>query len=284
MTGPQPRPRDDKRGDGTSGNIATVRVLLILSAFLDGAGSPDATLGVTEISRKLGMTKSMVHRGLASLTRHRYVVRDATGSRYQLGPAVAQFGTVQVRLPDLHQLCRPVERSLFELTGETVSLHVPVDDMVVCVDGIEGRGPVARWVPLGRSIPLHVSPASRAVLAHLPDDEVEMYVSRPLKVFTEKTLRTREQLWTEIHRVRAEGYARSLGDHYPKETGTAIGFPVLDVNDEPHGAIVVAGPANRFSAERTEALMPAMKAQVALLNRNTRLYLSGREPVTPWAR
>jgi IclR family transcriptional regulator, acetate operon repressor len=282
MASPGARQGDDRRGDDTTGNRATVRVLMILSAFLDGSDSPDGSLGVTEISRKLGMTKSMVHRGLTSLTRHQYVVRVAGGSRYLLGPAVAQFGTVQVRLPDLHKLCRPVEESLFGLTGETVSIHVPVDDVVVCVDGIEGGGPVARWVPLGRSIPLHVSPASRAVLAHLPEDEVENYVNRPLKIFTENTLHTREQLWDEIHRVRAEGYARSLGDHYPKETGAAIGFPILDVNDEPHGAIVVAGPTNRFTAARIEALMAEMITEVAQLNRSTRLYLSNREPVAPW--
>ncbi len=277
----QPLAGEGRVGE-TSGNQATVRVLAILSAFLDGGGSPDGTLGVTEISKKLGMTKSMVHRGLTTLTKHQYIVRDATGSRYALGPAVAQFGTVRVRPPDLHKLCRPVEEALFDLTGETVSIHVPVDDVIVCVDGIEGRGPVARWVPLGRSIPLHVSPASRAVLAHLPDDEVEAYLSRPLKIFTENTLHTPEQLWAEIQRVRADGYARSLDDHYPKGTGIAIGFPILDVNEEPHGALTVAGPTNRFTSKKIDALMDSMLAMVSRLNRITKVYQSGREPVTPY--
>lgn len=187
---------------------------------------------------------------------------------------------MHVRPPDLHALCRPTENALRELTGETISLHVPVDDVVVCVDGIEGRGPVARWVPLGRSIPLHVSPASRAVLAHLPDDEVDLYLDRPLKVFTKSTLHTPDELWEEIRQIRADGYARSLGDHYTKATGTAIGFPVLDVNDEPHGSLTVAGPTDRFTPKVIADLMDDMLAEVAKLNRSTRLHLSGREPVT----
>lgn len=263
----------------TTGNQATVRVMAILSTFLDN-DSGQVSLGVTEISKRLGMTKSMVHRGLSSLVRHQYVVRDPSGSRYELGPAVAQFGTVHVRPPDLHTLCRPAENALRELTGETISLHVPVDDVVVCVDGIEGRGPVARWVPLGRSIPLHVSPASRAVLAHLPDDEVDLYLDRPLKVFTKNTLHSKHDLWEEIRQVRTDGYARSLGDHYTKATGTAIGFPVLDVNDEPHGSLTVAGPTDRFTPTVIAELMDDMLAEVAKLNRSTRLHLSGREPVT----
>jgi DNA-binding IclR family transcriptional regulator len=262
----------------TSGNRATLRVMAILSVFLDtDAGE---SLGVTEISQRLGMTKSMVHRGLTSLVRHDFVVRDASTTRYELGPAVAQFGTLRVRPPDLHALCRPIEVALRELTGETISLHVPVDDVVVCVDGIEGQGPVARWVPLGRSIPLHVSPASRAVIAHLPEEEVELYLDRPLAVFTKNTLTTREQVWEEIERVREDGYARSLGDHYTKSTGTAISFPVLDVNDEPHGSLTVAGPTDRFTAARIAEMLEAMKSEMARLNRSTRLHLSGREPVT----
>lgn len=270
----------DLNGAGATGNQATLRVMAILSVFLETAATEDGSLGVTEISQRLGLTKSMVHRGLTSLTRHEYVIRDPSGSRYQLGPAVAQFGTVQVRPPDLHGLCRPFERALHELTGETISLHVPVDDVVVCVDGIEGQGPVARWVPLGRSIPLHVSPASRAVLAHLPDEEISLYVDRPLEVFTKNTLHSPADLWEEVRRVREDGYARSLGDHYTKATGTAIAFPVLDVNDEPHGSLTVAGPTDRFTTRRIAALMDEMLAEMAKLNRRTRLHLSGREPVT----
>lgn len=275
-----PKPSAGKAlADEASGNRATERVLTILSAFLDSESSHDGSLGVTEIAKRLEMTKSMVHRGLTSLTKHGYVMRESNG-RYALGPAVAQLGTVVVRPPDLHALCRPVEEALFDLTGETVTIHVPVDDVVVCVDGIEGRPPVARWVPLGRSIPLHVSPASRSVLAHLPEDEVEAYLRRPLKVFTKTTLHTPEELWSEIHRVRSDGYARWLGDHYPKATGSSIAFPILDVNDEPHGSIAVAGPSDRFTPRRIASLLDAMLAEVTTLNRSTRLHLSGREPVT----
>lgn len=88
-------------------------MLTILSAFLDGEGSQ----GVTELSRRLAMTKSMVHRGLTNLAKHNYVVRDESGSRYQLGFAIAEFGPLSVRPPDLHRLCRPAMERLCALTG-----------------------------------------------------------------------------------------------------------------------------------------------------------------------
>lgn len=257
------------------GNKATARVLAILSAFLDD----DASLGVSELSRRLGMTKSMVHRGVTSLTRHDYLVRDGSGSRYRLGHALAGFGTLYLRPPDLHVMCRPAMERLRELSGETVSLHIPVGARVVCIDGIEGRGPVARRVPLGHSIELHASPAAHAVLAYLPAGEVAAYLTRPLKTYTERTLHTPEQVHAEIERVRADGFARALGDHVPAKLAVGVAFPVRDLDGEPHGSITVAGPADRFPQSRCEELVPAMLAIMADLERASRLYPSSREPV-----
>lgn len=262
-------------GEDSTGNKATARVLRILSTFVDG----DDSLGVTEISQRLGMTKSMVHRGLMTLLRHGYVLRDPSGTRYQLGPAIADFGTLWLKPPDIHLLCRPFEDGLFDLTGETVSIHVPIGNNVVCVDGVEGRGPVARRVPLGGSIPLHVSPAGRVVLAYLPDEEIERYLSRPLRVFTKNTLRTPEQVWAHVRKVRENGYADFLGDHYPKAVGSSVSFPILDINGEPHGSITVAGPIDRLPPDRIRTLVPELAPIIAALNRQSRLYVSGREPV-----
>lgn len=261
--------------DEQGGNKATGRVLGILAAFLED----DSPLGVSELSRRLDMTKSMVHRGVSTLARHDYLVRDESGRRYQLGFAVANFGTLYLRPPDIHRLCRPAMERLAELTGESVSLHIPVGPAVVCIDGVEGAGPVARRVPLGHSIPLHASPASRAVLAYLPGDEVEHYLRGPLEIFTDRTLHTPEQVHAEIERVRRDGFARGIGDHVPANLAAGAAFPVRDIDDEPHGSITVAGPIDRFPQSRCDELIEPMLAIIAELERASRLYPSSREPL-----
>src|SRR4051794_40029248 len=98
-------------GDGLVGNKATARVLIVLSRLAGAQGS----FGVTELSRDLGMTKNMVYRALSTLARHGYVVRDATGSRYQLGPGVLRLAGAGLADLDLPQLATPAMRRMREL-------------------------------------------------------------------------------------------------------------------------------------------------------------------------
>src|SRR4051794_40289465 len=96
----------DRADGGLVGNKATARVLIVLSRLAAGDGSH----GVTELSRELGMTKNMVYRALSTLARHGYVVRDATGSRYQLGPGVLRLAGAGLPDLDLPALAEPYMR------------------------------------------------------------------------------------------------------------------------------------------------------------------------------
>jgi DNA-binding IclR family transcriptional regulator len=269
---------DDSPGDDATetiaGNKATARVLTVLSAFLDAPGS----LGISEISRSLGMTKSMVQRALATLVNHNYVVRDETGTRYQLGYAVADFGMLSTPTPDLHLLCRPTMRELNELTGATVSLTIPVRDHAVCIDGLIGSGPVARAVPLGFSLPLHISAAARCLLASLPDDEIRLYLANP-PVTPEVPAPDPDEVWRDVERIRRDGFALGVGNYAPTSVVTGVGFPVLDMNGDPHASLTIAGPAARFPRELIDELLPTMLELLARLGRESRLYIAEREPI-----
>jgi DNA-binding IclR family transcriptional regulator len=256
-------------------NLATARVMRILSAFLD---SPKP-LGISELSRSLGMTKSMVSRGVSTLLRNDYLVRDESGSRYKLGFAIASFGALAAQPPDIHRLVRPALEQLHWLTGVSTNLHIPIGEQIVCIDGIEGTGPTARRVPLGRSLPIHVAPPGRAILAYTPQDEVERYLSRPLLAINDTTLTNPERIREEIARVRELGYAEGIGELVPRSVASAVAFPVLDMNFEPHGAITVTGPIDAFPRTRMTELLPQMQAIVETIGRLGRTTISNREPI-----
>lgn len=253
-------------GHVSAGNKATGHVLRVLAEFADGAES----FGVTELSRRLGMTKNKVHRALTTLVRHGYVIRDETGTRYELGLRAVHLSSARMRSLDLPALCEPYLERMRELSGETVSLSVPVGRMQVTVHGLRGHGAVARRVPLGTLTPLHAGPASRAILAFLPDDEIASILGRPLVRYTDATLTTPTELWEEIATVRKHGYATGYGDHVPNARG--VSFPLLDRTGRPHGAITVSGPEERFDEQAIERVLPELKQVSDELNRHTRLY------------
>jgi IclR family acetate operon transcriptional repressor len=257
------------------GNRATARVLLILSQFTDGSPSH----GVTELSRQLGMTKNMIHRALKTLSRYGYVVRDESGARYQLGPGVLQLGRLGLATLNLPKLTEPFLEQMQVLSGETMSLAIRSGRNVVTIAGLRGRGDIARRVPFGRIVPLHVTPACRAILAFLPDDEIDAYVNAgPLERFTPRTRVTPDEVWEEVRAIRARGYATAFADRATGATGLA--FPVLASDGTPHGSVTIAGPPARLTDERLNELLPGLLAAMAELNRHSSLY-PPEHPVEP---
>lgn len=257
---------DGAIGDGLVGNKATARVLMVLSALSGGLES----YGVTELSRELGMTKNMISRALSTLERHGYVARDPTGKRYQLGPGVLRLAGAG--LPDLNlpEFCAPFMRRMREIAGETATLAVPWGRSAVTVSGVRGRGLIARGIPLGRVMPLHISPASRAILASFPDDAIARYVEQPLERFNEQTLTTPEQIRHEVEAVRQRGYATVFGDHWRGLNG--ISFPVPSSGPYPHASITVGGPVERLTDDALANVIDELQALAAELARSSALY------------
>lgn len=255
-------------------NKSTLRILRVLSEF---AERPRGTFGITELSRRLGLTKNMVFRALATLINEGYVVRDPTGTRYALGYRVFELCTAEFEPPDIRTLCAPFVRRLHDLTGETVLLSIRVGDSSVVIDGIEGRGPLLSRVTHGRAIPLHAGPGSRAILSFLPDLEIQRYLETrsPLTRFTPTTIVDREALWSDIETVRERGYAVGYKDHLTGVLGVA--FPVFDADGRVQGAISVGGPEDQMDNETIAAFVPAIRRIVEDLNRRSRLLHLGGE-------
>jgi DNA-binding IclR family transcriptional regulator len=264
-------PAEDDRspnGGTPAGNKATARVLLVLARLASGSGS----YGVTELSRTLGMTKNMVYRALATLVRHGYAIRDEGGTRYRLGPGVLRLATGGLPELDLQALVAPFMHRVRDLTGETVTLAVPWGRSAVTVSGVRGRGAIARRVPLGRVIPLHVSIAARAILAYFPDDGIERYLQEPLERLSRATLTDPEKVWLEVSAVRERGYATVIGDHWRGTNGVA--FPILAGSDYPHGSLTVAGPVERLTADALDGFLPDIGAIVRELSRHSSFHVS----------
>src|SRR6185503_8058543 len=117
-------------------NQAASRVFRVLVAFI----GHDGPRSMSELAAEIGFNKNMVHRALTTLTEENYLVRDASGKRYQLGHrwlALALAGTSDF---DLVALARPTLEQLHALTGESVYLSIIVGRNRVTVDDIQAQG------------------------------------------------------------------------------------------------------------------------------------------------
>src|SRR2546421_12666504 len=87
-------------------------------------------LGITELSRQLGLGKSTVHRLVTTLAAERLLERGSTPGRYRLGLVLYELGSRVTEHVGLHQAALPGLTTLRHETGEMGHLGLP--------DGLEG--------------------------------------------------------------------------------------------------------------------------------------------------
>jgi DNA-binding IclR family transcriptional regulator len=82
---------------------ATDRVVSIVSYIVSGEGPS----GVTEISKKLGLSKSSAYRALSSLKNARWVTQDSDTKKYSLGSTLLEVGLSVTSRLDLRSASLP---------------------------------------------------------------------------------------------------------------------------------------------------------------------------------
>ncbi|WIV68655.1 IclR family transcriptional regulator [Natrialbaceae archaeon AArc-T1-2] len=138
------------------------------------------------------------------------------------------------------------ERAQFivEEFGYGIYLHMETGDNAVETD-----------VRIGKMASLHTTSAGKAILAHLPEEQVMRIVDRyGLSKRTENTITDPDALLEELETIRDRGYAYNDGERI---TGMrAVGVPITDVEDDVVGALSVSGPAHRMKGNWYEKEIP----------------------------
>ncbi len=225
--------------------IATVeRAADVLNAFTDLDG---ADTGVTELSERLGLSKAVVHRILSSLRVKGLVELDEDSRRYSLGPASLSLGLTYLQKIDVRDEARTFLRDLSDETNETATLSVRRGNMRMYVDQITPSREVKMIVQLGHPFPLHAGASSKAFLAHLSDEFIDEYLSKPLEPLSPLTTTDPVALRKDLALVRSRGYASSFGER--QEGAASVAAPVFDHENDPVAVISVCGPLERFRGE-----------------------------------
>lgn len=233
-----------------SGTEAATRVADVLLLFASGP----AALGVSEISRRLGLSKTVVHRILRSLVSRGLVASNARGRNYSLGPAAAALGARALADLELRRVALPVLRRLQRETGETTTLSELVGTARVYLDQVPSFKEIKMTVEVGRPFPLHAGASSKAILAFAPPELCEFVLEGPLETLTPLTLTDRGELEAELARVRETGTAVSCGE---RQSGAgSVAAPVIGMDGYALGSISVCGPVNRFGEEIVGRMRP----------------------------
>ncbi len=237
------------------------RALAIIDT-LAGEG-PDASL--MDLSEKLHLHKSTVHRLLMILQRHRIVERQPRTGRYQLGLRLFELGSVAIARFNIRERARMHLRRLVLEVDETVHLCVLDSGEVLYVDKIEPSRSVRMASRIGRRNGVHCSAVGKVMLAHLPEREVDQILEqRGLPRQTSKTIVTMADLKADLKATRERGYA--IDNEEAEEGLRCVAAAILGRNGRPLGAISTSAPSFRLPLDKVPAVAAAVCAAARSLS------------------
>ena len=215
-------------------NRSVIKALEIIE-LLDS----DGAMGVTEIAHRLDLDKSSVFRALNTLKSKHYVRQDPDTLKYSNSYKLFEMGHNVVRETGLPKMAYRFMRQLAREVAGAVSLGIRDGLKAVYIDKIESDATVRASMKIGQSLPLYCTGMGKALLAFLPEDQLNEIL--PHLVFEKTAPKTHDNLdslTADLQEVRRRGYGIDDEEHIPGLF--CVAAPVFDAGGRPIAAISVS--------------------------------------------
>lgn len=256
----------------------TPRNASVMNAFeilrLISARGPE--LSLADMAEALGLSPASVHRLVATLQAVGAVVRLKRNS-YSLSPGLADLAATIDTTTVLSTLSRePVKRLVQEL-GEVVHLGTFDGEMVTYL--VKGNPRKKTIVPTreGTQLEAYSSGVGKALLAHLPENALDAYLSSaPFVALTENTITDPDAMRQALAAVRTRGYAMDKEEVVPGLTCLAV--PLIAPSGRAIASLSVSGATENFTPAFRKKALAALDREARTLT--TMLFGKTRTPRT----
>src|SRR5215213_1434442 len=219
--------------------------------------------GVREIAAALGWTPSTVHRILVLLETEGWITSRPGAGRYQPSARLLKLALATARSTPLVDVALPRIEALVAECDETALLGFydgarMETSFIAAVESSQSVRYVADslrddWAPL------NAGASGLAIFAFLSDEDRERVITRKgLSARTPRTIVDVDDLESRVGEIRANGYARSVGERTPGAAGIAA--PIFDRERYVVGDVLITVPEHRFGPSNEKRLADAVMA------------------------
>ena len=263
------------REGAVSGSQAVERALQLLSIVGRGA---EKGVALADVVADSGLNKPTARRLLMALMRSRLVEQDELTRRYYLGGELYVLGMLASRRHGLLEMAGESLKRLSGKSSDTSFVSMRRDDYAVCLHREEGTHPVRTHALLtGDQNPLGVGAGSLAMLAALPDAEVEAVLGRIEGVIAAQYPGYSPQIIREdVARSRELGYALNPGRVIANSWG--IGMAILLPDGRLAGALSIAAIDSRMGEARQKELVGLLAHEVERVQGKLKSLFSSEKP------
>lgn len=249
---------------------AADRVVKVLALLVEA----QRPLSVTEVARRHRVDKSTASRLLRALERHGLVERDGSRGKFVPGFRLLEFARAVLERLETRQVARPLLEKLRDQTSEGVHLAVFRSGQVVYIDKVEAPGFIRTRTETGDLAPLHSTATGKAILAWLPEADVNRWMrGRTLTAYTPRTLTIMRELSAHLRTIRAQGYA--VDDEEYVLGVRCIAAPIFTHAGPVVGSVGISGLATRLDGVRLREVSVAVVRTAHAISQRLGVSLSG---------
>jgi DNA-binding IclR family transcriptional regulator len=232
------------------GAQAALRAIRLLKLF----SSDRAELQLNEVARLARLNKTTAHRLLRALQSEGLIDRNQQSGGYFLGAVLMALGVQALSSNNLRLRARPILKKLAEISGETATLEIPVDDSMLILDEVSGDHVVAAAANVGTRWPIHATSTGKVFIAF--EDDGLNRLERKLEPLTKNTIVSREELHRQLGAIRRRGFAETIDE---LEYGfSGIATIIRGALGEVLGAVSICGPTQRLDGARRASLAESL--------------------------
>ncbi|WP_125153561.1 IclR family transcriptional regulator [Clostridium rectalis] len=220
----------------------SLSILEVLSDYENG-------LGITEISEKVNLHKSTVHRLLATLIHKGYVKQEEKANKYKVTLKLFELGNKKIQKMDITTVARPYLKELVQKTNEVVHLVVSEGTEIIYIGKEESQNTIRTHSRIGYRRPLYCTAVGKSILSYMEDERIlDIWNKSKVEKLTEHTITDLKEFKKHINEVRKKGYAI---DEQENEIGVrCVASSVFNYEGEVCGAISISGSIISFTEEK----------------------------------
>jgi len=216
-----------------------------------------SAMNMTELSKKLGLYPSTIHRILDTLKHWGYVEQDSHTQKYQLGLKALELGMAKLHQMDLAREATPYLKELVKQCNETVHLGVLEGGEVLYLAKEESSQTIRMISYVGKRAPLHCTGLGKVLLAYLPAEERKKILGeKVLPRLTENTITDKRELEKELNKVREQGFALDREEN--EKDVRCVAAPIRNYQGEVIAALSISSPIFRLDKNRQNDLKKAL--------------------------
>lgn len=213
--------------------------------ILEALAEARRPLTVTELGRKLGLSRSSTFRLTYTLSQLGFIESLEGSKVFRLGPRVLNIGFAYLASQDLIEVAQGDLEILRNTTN--VSSHLAIRDHreTLYLSCVQSRSGFLSNMNVGTRLPTYATPMGWLLLSDLSNRELAtLFEGETFTALTEQTPRDMQTLSQRVAESVAKGHVISRG--IMEAGGSSISAPILDKNGLVIAAIDISGPDSAF--------------------------------------